>query len=91
MPKANWGPFQGRSGGAGGRDQLFLIAQDQFTVSPDIDEQLNFIMFIWFFGDQNAHIIGPDKTGLVGQDMDIGGIIYFNVQIPDFDIQEIHG
>jgi hypothetical protein len=65
------------------------VAQNQFNIGADIDDELVFIMLVGLFTDQNADIVRSDKTGLIGQNKQIGGRVDIQTQIPGLDVHTV--
>ena len=65
------GAFEGRSGGTGGRDEFFVVPQDQLSVCADIDDEDLLSLSVGPFSDQNPHVIGTHKAGFNGQEVNI--------------------
>ena len=63
--------FKGGSGRTGRTDHPFLVADNDFAIGADIDNQLNLIAFIGRFRSENSDIVGTHKSGFVGQNMNV--------------------
>ena len=85
--EADMGPFQGRTGGAGGRQQSLAVPQDHLSIRSHVDDQDLLLAAVRFFGNQDGHIVRPDEPGLDGQKMDVGCGMSLQLQFPCLDVE----